>query len=99
MFAVLSVTKRGEGTAYQQLAFTQENLSFHKPFSEGDVESAPGAQSPRSANEEFTLGYFLQNDLRLNWFREVEDGQLKAKRRQCVLPLFWPRKVKGCSLA
>ncbi|PRY12642.1 uncharacterized protein YbjT (DUF2867 family) [Pontibacter ummariensis] len=56
------------GIAYQQLPYTPENISFYKPFNEGDFEVAArtGRGTAASLNEKFTLAYFLQHDLRLN---------------------------------
>jgi uncharacterized protein YbjT (DUF2867 family) len=59
------------GVTYKQLEYTPENIHFYKPFNEGDFEIEPRQANSTSADEKFTLAYFLKHDLKPEVLQEV----------------------------
>ena len=53
------------GVAYEQQPYTDQNIGFYKPFNEGDfeVETRTEANTSKATKPQFSLQYFLENDL------------------------------------
>ena len=55
------------GVSYTQLPYSEENISFYRPFNEGDYELVPrtAQNTTHPIEEKFTLDYFIRHELRL----------------------------------